>query len=119
MPRFYNHNAFIWNDQWKFMVNKGKVAVKVLGWPKILAIIGGLIMVIQGIISIIGGNLLAIIGIILGLVVLISTGVIKAAAVIPFNKIVVLILGIIGLFVGTWLGAIFVIIAAILLFMGK
>lgn len=94
-----------------------------LGLPAILTIIAGIVMVIEGILNILNpswaGVLGGVITIILGLVALASTGVIKQLGFIPFNKIFILILGIVALILASFVGGILLIIAAILLFMGK
>lgn len=107
------------------------------GIAKILAIIGGVLVIIDGALSLLnelgitlgfsvpgaggflgflGAIINAIITIVLGVVILISAGAVKSKkGKVAFNGIVVLILGILTIFFGSWLAAILVIIAAILL----
>jgi hypothetical protein len=107
------------------------------GLAKILAIIGGILVLLDGIVSLLGffeitlgfgvpggggffnelGALVnAIIVIGIGLIILISTGTVKSKNTnIAFNGITVLILGILALVFGSYLGPILVIIAGILL----
>lgn len=88
---------------------------------KIFILIGGLIVFIQAIFSIIGGNLLAIIGLLLGWVIMAAAGFVGGVKlkVLTSNWIIVLVLGIIALFVGGWIGGIITIIGAILKYMNK
>ena len=109
------------------------------GIAKILAIIGGVLVVIDGVLSLLGqilsafslpfdvpggGGFLgtlgpvvnAIIVIVIGLLILVTTGTVKSSkSNVKFNGITVLILGILALVFGGWLGPILVIIAGILL----
>jgi len=106
---------------------------------QILALIGGIIIIIDGILTLLGifgmfipglpgwgfwgaffaGWINVIILIVDGLLVLFSVDVIKGLK-IPYNGIWLLILGIIGIVFGSFfLGGALVIIAAILWFLGK
>lgn len=108
------------------------------GLARILAVIGGLVVLIEGALSLLGylnvlsfslglpgeggfigglGQLLnAIIAIVVGVLVLISTGTIKSKSTrIGFGAVSVLILGILGIIFGSFIGGILVIIAGILL----
>ena len=89
------------------------------GLSKTLAIIGGIVIVIQSVMGLIGLNLVAILGLLVGLAVLVSTGVVKSATFIPFNGIVILILGVLGWLWGGWIGGLITIIAGVLLLLGK
>ena len=91
--------------------------------PKILAILGGLIALIEGIIKLTSlgkgkGDIaqpivMGIIAIILAIIVLYS--VFKPDDPIPYNGVVILILGILIIIVGSLIGGIILIIAAVLL----
>ena len=87
----------------------------------LLALIGGIIMVVEAIFSFLGTWWAALIGLILGLLVIASTGIIDIKIKIPFNGIVLLVLAIIYIILvhGWWVGPILVIIAAILLLLNK
>ena len=108
------------------------------GLAKLLAIIGGLIIVIQGVLALlshleifsfalglpgeggffggVGGLINAIIAIVVGIFVLISTGTVKSSNTkLGFNGVVVLILGILGIIFGSLVGGVLVLIAGILL----
>jgi len=85
----------------------------------IFCLIGGIIAVVEAVLALINLNWLAIVGLLLGLVAIAATGLIKLPISIPFNGIVLLILGIVMCFVATWIGGICVIIAAVLAFLGK
>ncbi|MHA1519691.1 MAG: hypothetical protein ACTSRK_05855 [Promethearchaeota archaeon] len=109
------------------------------GLAKILAIIGGVLVVADGVIALLGiildafslpfnlpggrglyGGLdpllNAIIAIVIGLLILISTGVVKSSKTkVGFNGIIILILGILALVFGGYLGPVLVIIGGILL----
>ena len=109
------------------------------GIAKILAIIGGVLVVIDGVFSLLnvalevlnidfnvpggggfyaglGATVNAIIVIVLGLLILVATGTVKSSkSNVKFNGITVLILGILALVFGSFLGPILVIIAGIIL----
>ena len=103
--------------------------------PKVLAIIGGLVVVIFAVLSMINllgivldvafwptiwgysinGWVNAIIALIVGILILISTGTIKSSTKVTFNGVTILVLGILAFVFGDNLGAILVIIGGILL----
>lgn len=104
--------------------------------PKLLAIIGGLIVVVFAVLSMLGLvgidldvsfwpsfvgysiNVLVngVIALIVGILILISTGTIKSSSTkVKFNGVTILVLGILALVFGDNLGGILVIIAGILL----
>ena len=94
---------------------------------KILVFIGGILGFLQGITTIIGwtytSNLLyrivaGILAIFLGLALIVSSDYIKFEfpVKIPFEKLILLIVGIVFLILGSQLGGILIIIAAVLLF---
>ncbi|MHA1673879.1 MAG: hypothetical protein ACTSYI_09640 [Promethearchaeota archaeon] len=109
------------------------------GLAKILAIIGGILVLVDGVLSLLGilldafslpfnlpgggglygglGPLLnAIIAIVIGLFILISTGVVKSSKTkVGFNGIIILVLGILALVFGGFIGPVLVIIGGILL----
>ena len=104
------------------------------GLAKILAIIGGIVIVVEGVLGMLGkafssfvkleflGDLgiivYGIIAIVIGLLILISTGVLGSKkAKIGFNGVIILVLGILGFIFGSNLGGVLVIIAAILMFL--
>jgi len=109
------------------------------GIAKILAIIGGILSIYGGVMKIIGkagltsfinlafladlgatlGNILfGIIAIVIGLLILISSGVVKSKKTnLGFNGVVLLILGILALVLASELGGILTIVAAILMFL--
>jgi len=97
---------------------------------KILVLIGGILGLLQGISSIIGWGgfysgvvmiIMGIIAILLGLVVIVSSGFLKISLPfkIPFEKIPLLIVGIVFCVISSYLGGVLIIIAAILLFLEK
>ncbi|QEE16659.1 hypothetical protein DSAG12_02489 [Promethearchaeum syntrophicum] len=103
------------------------------GLAKILAIIGGILIIAEAILGMLGRGvtnfveldflvglgavIYGIIAIVIGLLILISTGVISSKkAKIGFNGLVILVLGILGFLFGSNIGGILVIIAAILMF---
>jgi hypothetical protein len=111
------------------------------GLAKLLAIIGGIVILAEGVLGLLGaldiftlgfgipghggldllGGTLsaiisAIIAIVIGIAVLIATGVVKGSSV-RFNGVTLLILGILGILFASWIGGVLVIIAAILLFL--
>ena len=104
--------------------------------PKLLAIIGGLIVVIFAVLSMIkllgivldvdfwphfwgysiNGWINAIIALVVGILILISTGTIKSSSTkVKFNGVTVLVLGILAFVFGDNLGGILVIIGGVLL----
>ncbi len=108
------------------------------GLAKILAIIGGILVLVDGVLALLkivlsafnlpdipgGGGLYgglnpllnAIIAIVIGLLILISTGVVKSSKTkVGFNGIIILILGILALVFGSFIGPVLVIIGGILL----
>ncbi len=108
------------------------------GLAKVLAIIGGLVITIQGVFALIehlgifnfslgipgeGGFLgslgvliNAIIAIVVGILVLISTGVIKSSKTkVGFNGVIMLVLGILGIIFGNLIGGVLVLFGGILL----
>jgi len=108
------------------------------GIAKILAIIGGILCIIAGVFKIIGGGgipsffelsflsflgglegiVLGIIAIVIGLLILISSGVVGSKkAKLGFNGVVLLILGILALMFADQLGGILTIVAAVLMFL--
>ena len=108
------------------------------GIAKILAIIGGIVCVIEGVYKVLGksglskvvtldflafldglgGIVLGIIAIVIGLLILISSGVLKSKKTnLGFNGVVLLVLGILALLFASELGAILTIIAAVLMFL--
>jgi len=106
------------------------------GCARILAILGGLIITIDGIIQVLGelsialgftvpggsnfgilsGLVRAIVCLVVGVLILMSAGVIKGSKV-SGSAITLLILGILGVLFSGYLGGVLVIIAAILLFL--
>jgi len=95
------------------------MAAKYEGIAKILVIIGGLIAVIEGILAIVNQSgwlgLGVIVGIILGVVALLSA--LKPDDPIPWNKLLLVILGILMIIFATWIGGILVLVGGILLFL--
>ena len=108
------------------------------GIAKILAIIGGILSIYGGVMKILGksgltnfidlaflasfawltGIVMGIIAIIIGLLILISSGVLKSKKTnLGFNGVVLLVLGILALLFASELGAILTIIAAVLMFL--
>lgn len=107
----------------------------VSGLARILAIVGGVVIIVEGVLGILGlldislgfhypgeggfgilsGLISIIIGIVIGVIVLIATGTIKSRGNVSFNGITILILGIIGLVFAYGIGSVLVIIAGILL----
>lgn len=108
------------------------------GLAKILAIIGGLVILIQGVLALLnhlgifsfglglpgeggflgslGALVNAIIAIVVGILVLISTGVIKSSKTkVGFNGVIMLVLGILGIIFGSLIGGVLVLIGGILL----
>ncbi len=103
------------------------------GLAKLLAIIGGIVIVVEAVLGMLGkafsnfveleflgalGPIVyGIIAIVIGLLILISTGVLGSKkAKLGFNGVVILVLGILGFLFGSNIGGILVIIAAILMF---
>jgi len=104
------------------------------GLAKLLAIIGGIVIVVEAILGMLGKGVTSfvefdflvglgsviygIIAIVIGLLILISTGVLGSKkAKLGFNGLVILVLGILGFLFGSNLGGVLVIIAAILMFL--
>ncbi len=104
------------------------------GLAKLLAIIGGIVIVVEGVLGLLGKSMTkffslgfldalapliwGIIAIAIGLLILISTGVLGSKkAKLGFNGVVILVLGILGFLFGSNIGGILVIIAAILMFL--
>jgi hypothetical protein len=108
------------------------------GIAKILAIIGGILSIYGGVMKILGksgltqfidlsflsflagltGIVLGIIAIVIGLLILISSGVVSSKkANLGFNGVVLLILGILALLFASELGGILTIVAAVLMFL--
>ncbi len=102
------------------------------GLARILAIIGGIIIVVEGVLGMLNKSvakvvnlafldalsaiIFGIIAIVIGLLVLISTGVFKSKkASIGFNGVVILVLGILGIIFASTIGGVLVIIAGILM----
>jgi hypothetical protein len=85
----------------------------------LLVLIGGIIMIVQSIWGLIGLNWWALISLLLGLVAVASTKVIDIKISIPFNGPVLLVIGILGLIFAGWLGAILILIAAVLILLNK
>ncbi|UYP43806.1 hypothetical protein NEF87_000091 [Candidatus Lokiarchaeum ossiferum] len=97
---------------------------------KILAFIGGILGVVNGVMAFFGvlnpystllRILFGILSILLGLMVIVSSGYIKISLPfsIPFEKVPLLIVGIVFLVFGSWFAGVLIIIAAILLFLNK
>ena len=103
------------------------------GLAKLLAIIGGIVIVVEGVLGLLGNSIakvvnlafldalssivFGIIAIVIGLLVLISTGVLGSKkAKLGFNGVVILVLGILGIIFASTIGGVLVIIAAILMF---
>ena len=99
---------------------------------KILVFIGGILGVIQGIGTIIGWGsyygvifriIFGILSIVLGLMIIVSSGYMKInlnlPVKIPFEKVPLLIVGIVFVVFSSYLGGILIIIAAILMFLEK
>ena len=95
---------------------------------KILVFIGGILSVIQGFFTIFGlggwwsgffAILFGILGILVGLALIVSADYLKINLPfkIPFEKIPLLIIGILILIFGSYIGGILLIIAAVLLFL--
>ena len=102
------------------------------GLARILAIIGGVIIVVEGVLGMLnksvakvvnlafldalGAIIFGIIAIVIGLLVLISTGVFKSKkGKIGFNGVIILVLGILGILFASTIGGVLVIIAGILM----
>ena len=102
------------------------------GLARILAIIGGIVIVVEAIWGFLNGhvakvidipflNTLAaivstIIAVVIGLLVLISTGVLRSKSTkIGFNGVIILVLGILGIILASTIGGVLVIIAGILM----
>ena len=100
----------------KIIKNKGCYKLAEKGAMYWLALIGGIIGIIEALIGFIFGNWLGIIGpilaLIISLVILFAT--LKPDAPIPFSGLVILILGILLFIFGSWIGGILVIVAGIL-----
>ena len=105
---------------------------------KILAIIGGILSIFEGVMMILGksgisrlldlsflsflagltGIVMGIIAIVIGLLILISSGVVGSKkAKLGFNGVVLLILGILAILLASELGGLLTIIAAVLMFL--
>ncbi len=108
------------------------------GIAKILAIIGGILSIFEGVMKILGksgigkvldlsflsflagleGIVLGIIAIVIGLLILISSGVVSSKRTsLGFNGVVLLILGILAFLFASELGGILTIVAAVLMFL--
>lgn len=108
------------------------------GIAKILAIIGGILSIFEGVMKILGksgigkvldlsflsflagleGIVLGIIAIIIGLLILISSGVVSSKKTsLGFNGVVLLILGILAFLFASELGGVLTIVAAVLMFL--
>lgn len=102
------------------------------GLARILAIIGGIVIVVEAILGFLNGHIAkvidiaflnalsaiisTIIAVVIGLLVLISTGVFKSKnAKIGFNGVIILVLGILGILFASTIGGVLVIIAGILM----
>lgn len=102
------------------------------GLARILAIIGGIVIVVEGVLGMLnrsvakvvnlafldalGAIIFGIIAIVIGLLVLISTGVLSSKkAKVGFNGVVILVLGILGIIFASTIGGVLVIIAGILM----
>lgn len=97
---------------------------------KILAFIGGILGVVHGFLAFfevlnpyptLVRILFGVLSILLGLMVIASSGYIKVTLPfsIPFEKVPLLIVGIVFLVFGSWLAGVLIIIAAVLLFLNK
>ena len=102
------------------------------GLARILAIIGGIVIVVEAIYGFFRGHIAkvidipflnvldaiisTIIAVVIGLLILISTGVFKSKnAKIGFNGVIILVLGILGILFASTIGGVLVIIAGILM----
>ncbi|MHA1475342.1 MAG: hypothetical protein ACTSRX_09520 [Promethearchaeota archaeon] len=102
------------------------------GLARILAIIGGIIIVVEAIWGFLNGHVAkvinigfldalgaivgTIIAVVIGVLVLISTGVLKSNnSKIGFNGVLILVLGILGILFASTIGGVLVIIAGILM----
>ncbi len=104
-------------------MGKSKSAAKAMGLPKLLCIIAGILIIVQAVLSILNPSWAGIIGAIIsqlvGIVVLMQAGLIPNKLGIPYDKIWVLIMGIIAIVLASWWGGVILIIAAVLLFMAN
>ncbi len=102
------------------------------GLARILAIIGGIVIVVEAILGFLNGHIAkvidiaflnvlgaiisTIIAVVIGVLVLISTGVLKSkSSKIGFNGVIILVLGILGILFASTIGGVLVIIAGILM----
>ena len=84
-----------------------------------LVLIGGIIMVVQALVELFLPNPWALIALVFGLLAIASTKVIDIKINIPFTGPILVIIGVVGLIFRGWIGAIIIIIVALLILMKK